>query len=139
MDPTSLTFGSVAGWSETQLTDKNGSTFQLTGDAAKFGEHAGHEVKVSGTSSSASTVAEWWTCSTTQQPSSSQATQVTRRETLGSFVIPEAGFDQPTLSGSVGQKTLSQRRTCLLQFVGETKMNSFAHLTLRITPFLRFA
>jgi len=33
------------------LTDKNGMSYQLTGDAAKLTEHVGHEVKVTGTSS----------------------------------------------------------------------------------------
>jgi uncharacterized protein DUF5818 len=36
------------------LTDKHGNTYQLTGDTAKLSEHVGHEVKVTGTSSSAS-------------------------------------------------------------------------------------
>lgn len=36
------------------LTDKNGNAYQLTGDTAKLSEHVGHEVKVTGTSSSAS-------------------------------------------------------------------------------------
>jgi ABC-type phosphate transport system substrate-binding protein len=36
------------------LTDKNGNTYQLTGDTAKLSEHVGHEVKVTGTTSSAS-------------------------------------------------------------------------------------
>lgn len=36
------------------LTDKNGNTFQLTGDAAKLSEHVGHEIAVTGTTSSAS-------------------------------------------------------------------------------------
>ena len=36
------------------LTDKNGNSFQLTGDTAKLSEHNGHEVKVTGTPSSAS-------------------------------------------------------------------------------------
>jgi hypothetical protein len=59
------------------LTDKNGSTFQLTGDTAKLSEHVGHEVKVSGTSSSASAPPSGGAASgTTQQPSSSQAIQV---------------------------------------------------------------
>lgn len=35
------------------LTDKNGNTYQLTGDTAKLSEHVGHEVKVMGTSSAA--------------------------------------------------------------------------------------
>src|SRR3984893_1517858 len=37
------------------LTDKNGNSFQLTGDTAKLSEHVGHEVKVTGSASSAST------------------------------------------------------------------------------------
>lgn len=34
------------------LTDKNGTTYELTGDTAKLTEHVGHEVKVTGMSSS---------------------------------------------------------------------------------------
>jgi len=34
------------------LSDKNGMTYQLTGDTAKLSEHVGHEVKVTGMSSS---------------------------------------------------------------------------------------
>ena len=37
------------------LTDKNGTSYQLTGDTAKLSEHVGHEVKVTGTSGSAGT------------------------------------------------------------------------------------
>jgi hypothetical protein len=36
------------------LTDKNGVSYQLTGDSAKLSEHVGHEVKITGTASSAS-------------------------------------------------------------------------------------
>lgn len=36
------------------ITDKNGTTYQLSGDTAKLSEHVGHEVKVTGTSGSAS-------------------------------------------------------------------------------------
>jgi hypothetical protein len=32
------------------LTDKNGTSYQLTGDTAKLSEHVGHEIKVTGTS-----------------------------------------------------------------------------------------
>jgi len=35
------------------LTAKDGKTFQLTGDTTKLTEHVGHEVKVTGTLSSA--------------------------------------------------------------------------------------
>jgi hypothetical protein len=36
------------------LTDKHGNSFRLIGDAAKLSEHVGHEVKITGTKSSAS-------------------------------------------------------------------------------------
>ena len=36
------------------LSDKNGTTYSLTGDTAKLSEHVGHEVKITGSSSSAS-------------------------------------------------------------------------------------
>lgn len=34
------------------LTDKNGMTYQLTGDTATLSEHVGHEVKVTGSANS---------------------------------------------------------------------------------------
>jgi hypothetical protein len=34
------------------LTDKHGMSYQLTGDTAKLADHVGHEVKITGTSSS---------------------------------------------------------------------------------------
>ena len=37
------------------LTDKNGNSFELTGDTAKLSEHVGHEMKITGTESAAST------------------------------------------------------------------------------------
>lgn len=36
------------------LTDKNGNTFRLSGEATKLSEHIGHEVRITGTLSSAS-------------------------------------------------------------------------------------
>jgi len=39
------------------LTDKNGNTYQLTGDTAKLSEHVGHEVRIMGTASSAGSAA----------------------------------------------------------------------------------
>ena len=36
------------------LTDKNGKSFQLTGDTSKLSDHVGHEIKVTGTAGSAS-------------------------------------------------------------------------------------
>jgi hypothetical protein len=35
-------------------TDNNGNSFPLTGDTAKVSEHIGHEVKITGTTTSAS-------------------------------------------------------------------------------------
>ena len=49
------------------LSDKNGNTYQLTGDTAKLSEHVGHEVKVTGTSSSAPTTGGGATAGTTGQ------------------------------------------------------------------------
>lgn len=49
------------------LSDKNGNTYQLTGDTAKLSEHVGHEVKVTGTSSSASTTGGGTTAGTAGQ------------------------------------------------------------------------
>jgi hypothetical protein len=34
------------------LTDKNGTTYQLTGDTAKLSAHIGHEVRITGTAGS---------------------------------------------------------------------------------------
>lgn len=34
------------------LTDKNGQSYQLSGDTAKLSEHVGHEIKVTGSTSS---------------------------------------------------------------------------------------
>src|SRR5260370_27852751 len=62
------------------LTDKNGTSFQLTGDTAKLSEHVGHEIKVTGTASSASASPSGGTASGTMgQPSSTsqQAIQLT--------------------------------------------------------------
>ena len=36
------------------LTDKQGTTYQLTGDTSKLAEHVGHEVKITGSSSGGS-------------------------------------------------------------------------------------
>ncbi len=35
------------------LTDDSGNTYQLQGDTAKFSEHVGHEVRITGTTSGA--------------------------------------------------------------------------------------
>lgn len=40
------------------LSDKNGMTYQLTGDTAKLSEHVGHEVKVTGMTGSGSASGE---------------------------------------------------------------------------------
>ena len=57
------------------LTDKNGNSFQLTGDTAKLSEHVGHEVKVTGTASSASTSPSGGTASGTMGQTSSSSQQ----------------------------------------------------------------
>ncbi len=62
------------------LTDKNGTSFRLTADTAKLSEHVGHEIKVTGTASSASASPSGGTAGGTMgQPSSAsqQAIQVT--------------------------------------------------------------
>ena len=38
------------------LTDKSGTTYQLTGDTAKLQNHVGHTIQVTGTSASDSTI-----------------------------------------------------------------------------------
>jgi hypothetical protein len=37
------------------LTDKSGTAYTLTGDTSKLAEHVGHEVKITGSTGSAST------------------------------------------------------------------------------------
>jgi hypothetical protein len=49
------------------LTDKSGTTYQLTGDTAKLGNHVGHDMQLTGTSSTSSASA---TDSNADQPSS---------------------------------------------------------------------
>jgi hypothetical protein len=56
------------------LTDKNGASYQLTGDTAKLSEHVGHEVKITGTSNSAAPSAGGTATGTTGQPSGNSQT-----------------------------------------------------------------
>lgn len=56
------------------LTDKNGMTYQLTGDTAKLSEHVGHEVKIMGTASSSEAGSQ--TSGTTAGGAGSQTLQV---------------------------------------------------------------
>jgi Protein of unknown function (DUF5818) len=56
------------------LSDRNGTTYQLTGDTAKLSEHVGHEVKVTGTSSSASASGGGTATGTTGQASGNSQT-----------------------------------------------------------------
>jgi hypothetical protein len=57
------------------LSDKNGTTYQLTGDTAKLSEHVGHEVKITGTpSSGSSTAASGGAASSTAGEAGSQQT-----------------------------------------------------------------
>src|SRR5438270_3324327 len=59
------------------IRDKNGNTYQLTGDTAKLSEHVGHEVKVMGTTSSGSASASAGTSTaTTGSSGNSQTLQV---------------------------------------------------------------
>jgi len=59
------------------LTDKNGTSYQLTGDTAKLSEHVGHEVKVMGASGSAGTGASGSTDSSAAGTGAGQTLQVT--------------------------------------------------------------
>lgn len=56
------------------LTDKNGNSYQLTGDTAKLSEHVGHEVKVMGSSGAAGSSAA---SGSTAGSGSQQSLQVT--------------------------------------------------------------
>jgi hypothetical protein len=59
------------------LSDKNGTTYSLTGDTAKLSEHVGHEVKITGSSSSgAASSSSTGTPSATGSASSQQSLQV---------------------------------------------------------------
>lgn len=57
------------------LTDKNGTSYQLTGDTAKLTEHVGHEVKITGTAGSAGAAASGST--ETSPAGAGQSLQVT--------------------------------------------------------------
>lgn len=59
------------------LTDQNGTMYQLSGDTAKLSEHVGHEVKVSGTSSSADSSASSTGTANGASGSAQQTIQVT--------------------------------------------------------------
>jgi Protein of unknown function (DUF5818) len=53
------------------LTDKNGTTYQLQGDTSKLSAHLGHEVQITGSTTSASTATSptaGTPTGTTQQP-----------------------------------------------------------------------
>lgn len=58
----------------TPSADKNGASYQLTGDTAKLSEYVGHEVKVTGTSSSASPSSDGSATGTTGQASGNAQT-----------------------------------------------------------------
>jgi ABC-type phosphate transport system substrate-binding protein len=59
------------------LTDKNGNTYQLTGDTAKLSEHVCHEVKVTGTTSSSASAASGGTAGAAGANGNSQTLEVT--------------------------------------------------------------
>jgi Protein of unknown function (DUF5818) len=48
------------------LTDKSGTTYQLTGDTSKLSDHVGHEVQIKGTKAESSAAAS--TSAGSQQP-----------------------------------------------------------------------
>ena len=59
------------------LTDKQGNSYQLTGDTSKLAEHVGHEVKITGSSSSSgSSAASGSNSSMGQTSGSSQSLDV---------------------------------------------------------------
>jgi len=58
------------------LTDQNGTTYRLTGDTAKLSEHVGHEVKISGATSSSSAPSSTGTPDTAGGSNSEQTLQV---------------------------------------------------------------
>ena len=57
------------------LTDQSGASYRLTGDTAKLSEHIGHEVKISGTKSTATATGDSDTMGKTN--GAQQAIQVT--------------------------------------------------------------
>jgi hypothetical protein len=60
------------------LTDKNGASWQLSGDTAKLKEHVGHEVKITGTEGSSSASSSGQSADNTGQGAGSSKTlQVT--------------------------------------------------------------
>ena len=59
------------------LTDKNGTTYQLTGDTAKLSAHVGHEVKVTGTEGAGSSSASGAAAGTAGAAGAQQTLQVT--------------------------------------------------------------
>jgi len=59
------------------LTDQKGTMYQLTGDTAKLSEHVGHEIKVSGTSTSAGKSASSMGTTNNTSESAEETIQVT--------------------------------------------------------------
>jgi hypothetical protein len=57
------------------LTDNNGKSFQLTGDTAKLSEHNGREVKITGTTTTASASANGGAASGSMGQASSSSQQ----------------------------------------------------------------
>jgi hypothetical protein len=59
------------------LTDKNGMSYQLTGDNAKLAEHVGHQIQVTGTTSSGAATPSGSSSGAMGQTNSQQTLQVT--------------------------------------------------------------
>src|SRR6266567_9588062 len=58
------------------LSDKDGNSYQLTGDTAKLSEHVGHEVKITGTAESGSSASGGGTATGTSGNTTSRTLQV---------------------------------------------------------------
>lgn len=59
------------------LTDKHGMTYQLTGDTAKLSDHVGHEVKITGSTSSSASGATGGAASSTSGAGAEKTLEVT--------------------------------------------------------------
>ena len=74
------------------LTDKNGVTFQLTGDTAKLSEHVGHEVRITGKRNSASSNAGGETASSAAGGAGSEGLEVSSVKHISKTCKPGAGM-----------------------------------------------
>lgn len=73
------------------LTDKNGNTYQLTGDTAKLSEHVGHEVKVMGSATAAGASSSGGTSGGAMGSGSQQSLEVTSMKHISKSCQAGAG------------------------------------------------